>query len=132
MRFCRERHANERNDGNHQNYEHNPLKSCYDHGDHLNPWAVYDDDLDNSSMDHSMGNFELEEGGGGYLTEDDLELYKDEDDDQLDNYGAEDTNGQCSTAVSKLQIRLNDLINRRKAPLVLYDDLPIILANMLN
>jgi hypothetical protein len=74
-------------------------------------------------MDHSRGNFELEEGGGGYLTEDDLELYKDEDDDQLDNYGAEDTNGQCSTAVSKLQIRLNDLINRCKAPLVLYDEI---------
>ena len=77
----------------------------------FNPWAVYDDDLDNSSM---------EEGGGGYLTEDDLELYKDEDDHQLDNYGAEDTNGQCSTAVSKLQIRLNDLINHRKAPLVKF------------
>ena len=120
---CRERHATEWNDGNHQTCEHNPLKSCNDHGDHLNPWAVYDDDLDNSSMDHSTGNFELEEGGGGYLTEDDLELYKDEDDDQLDNYGAEDTNGQCSTAVSKLQIRLNDLINRRKAPLVLYDEI---------
>jgi len=123
LRFCRERHANERNDGIHQNCEHNPLKSCYDHGDHLNPWAVYDDDLDNSSMEHSTCNFELEEGGGGYLTEDDLELYKDEDEDQLANYGAEDTNGQCSTAVSKLQIRLNDLINRHKAPLVLYDEI---------
>jgi hypothetical protein len=132
LRFCRERHANERNDGNHQNYEHYPLKSCYDHGDHLNPWAVYDDYLDSSSMDHSTGNFELEGGGGGYLSlsENDLELYKDEDDDQLDNYGAEDTNGQYSTAVSKLQIQLNDLINRHKAPLA--TSLPIILANMLN
>ena len=70
LQFCRERHANERNDGIHQNCEHNPLKSCYDHGDHLYPWAVYDDDLDNSSMEHSTCNFELEEGGGGYLTED--------------------------------------------------------------
>jgi len=77
LRFCRERHDTEWNDGNHQTCEHNPLKSCYDHCDHLNPWAVYDDDLDNSRM---------EEGGGGYLTEDDLELYKDEDDDQLANY----------------------------------------------
>ncbi len=68
------------------------------------------DDLDNSSM---------EEGGGGYLTE----VYKDEDDNHFAIYGAKDTNGQCSTAVSKLQIRLNDLINHHKAPLVLYDEI---------
>ncbi len=36
--------------------------------------------------------------GGEYLTEDDLGVYEDKD-DQLANYGAEDTNGQCSTAV---------------------------------
>jgi len=73
LRFCRERHATERNDGNHQTCEHNPLKSCYDHGDHLNPWAVYDDDFDNSN-DDDLDNSSMEEGGGGYLTEDDLEL----------------------------------------------------------
>ena len=72
LQFCRERHANERNDGNHQNYEHNPLKSCYDHGDHLNPWAVYDDDLDNSN-DDDLDNSSMEEGGGGYLTEKNLQ-----------------------------------------------------------
>ena len=74
-------------------------------------------------MEHSTCNSELEEGGGGYLTEDDLELYKDKDNNQLANYGAEDTNRQCSTAVSKLQIWLNDLINCHKAPLVLYDEI---------
>ena len=74
-------------------------------------------------MEHSTCNFKLEKGGGGYRTENDLEIYKEEDDDQLANYGAEDTNGQCSTAVFKLQTRLNDLINRRKAPLVLKDEI---------
>ena len=33
-----------------------------------------------------------------------------------------DNDGQCRTAASKLQIRLNDLINRHKAPLQMYDD----------
>jgi len=89
----------------------------------FNPWAVYDDDLDNSSMEHSTCNFEVEEGEGGYLSEDDFEVYKDKDDDQLANYGPEDTNRQCSIAVSKLQIRLNDLINRHKAPLLLYGEI---------
>jgi len=79
----------------------------------LNPWSVYENDSDNSSMEHSTCN----------LTEDDLGLYNNEDDDQLANYGAEDTNGQCSTAVSKLQIRLNDLINHHRAPLLLYDEI---------
>ena len=34
-----------------------------------------------------------------------------------------DKDGKCLTAVSKLQIRLNDLINRHKAPLQMYDDI---------
>ncbi len=85
--------------------------------------AHCDDDLDNSSMEHSTCNFEVEEGEGGYLSEDDFEVYKDKDDDQLANYGPEDTNRQCSIAVSKLQIRLNDLINRHKAPLLLYGEI---------
>jgi hypothetical protein len=36
--------------------------------------------------------------------------------------GDNKTHGQCSTAVSKLQIRLNNVINSHKAPLRLYDD----------
>ena len=51
-----------------------------------------------------------------YLTEDELG-------DQLANCAGEDTKGQCSTAVSKLQIRLNDLINCHNAPLQLYDEI---------
>ena len=34
-----------------------------------------------------------------------------------------DSFGQSSTAISKVQIRLNDLINRHKAPLLLYDEI---------
>ncbi len=51
-----------------------------------------------------------------YLTEDELG-------DQLANCPGEDTNGQCSTAVSKLQIQLNDRINRHKAPLQLHNEI---------
>ena len=51
--YCRERHnASEQNVANHHFVEHNPLKSCYDQGEHLNPFAVYDGEFDNSSMNH--------------------------------------------------------------------------------
>jgi len=43
--------------------------------------------------------------------------------DEFGQNGYDDTNGQCSTALSKLQIRLNDVINRHKAPLLLYDEI---------
>ena len=43
--------------------------------------------------------------------------------DEFGQNGYDDTNGQCSTAISKLQIRLNDVINRHKAPLLLYDEI---------
>jgi hypothetical protein len=112
--FCRERHDSEQNDKNHLLLDHNPLKSCYDQGDHCNPYAVYDNELDNSSIENSTCKGQVDNGGGEYLTEDELG-------DQLNNCAGEDTNGQCSTAVSKLQIQLNDLINCHKAPLQLYD-----------
>ena len=39
--FCKERQTFERSDGNnHLFLGHNPLKSCYDQGEHLNPFAV--------------------------------------------------------------------------------------------
>jgi len=100
--FCRERHASEQNNANHHFLCHNPLKSYYDQGEHLNPFAAYKDEFDNSSIseqeqDDDLGNIN----------------------NKIDEY--EDTNGQCSTAVSKLQIRRNDLINRHNAPLQLYD-----------
>jgi hypothetical protein len=75
----------------------------------------YDDEFDNSSiLDQNSTSREQEDlGGGGNLTEDDLGDVNDEV-DELSNYGYEDTNRQCTTAVSKLQIRLNNLINQHK------------------
>jgi hypothetical protein len=41
--------------------DHNPLKSCYDQGEHLNPWAVYEDEFDELSNSSSK---EQEDVGG--------------------------------------------------------------------
>ena len=60
--FCRERHASEQNDENHLLLGHHPLKSCYNQGDHLNPFAVYDNELDNSSIENSTCNDQVDEG----------------------------------------------------------------------
>ena len=46
---------------NHQQMEHNPLQSCYDHLDHLNPFALYDD-VDQSSGEPSADEYVLDEG----------------------------------------------------------------------
>ena len=105
LEYCRERHASAQNNTNHHFLDHNPLKSCYDQGEHLNPFAVYEDEFDISSITSQNSNCEQEQDdigvGGTNLAED----------ADLANYGYDDTNGQCSTAISKLQIRLNDLIN---------------------
>ena len=108
--YCRERHnASEQNVANHHFVEHNPLKSCYDQGEHLNPFAVYDGEFDNSSISEE----EPDDNFGNTHT----------DFDEFGQNGFHDTKGQCSTALSKLQIRLNDVINRHKAPLLLYDEI---------
>ena len=109
LKYCTERHTSQQDNGNHLFLDHNPLKSCYDQGEHRNPWAVYEDELDELS-------------NGGNLSEDDLGDINDED-NQRDSYQNKDTFGQSSTAISKLQIRLNDLINQHKAPLQLYDEI---------
>ena len=72
--YCRERHnASEQNVANHHFVEHNPLKSCYDQGEHLNPFAVYEDEFDISSITSQNSNFEQEQDnigvGGTDLTE---------------------------------------------------------------
>ena len=113
LRFCCERHGREQDDGNHLLLEHNPLKSCYNQGDHLNPVAVYDE-LDNSRIEHSTYEDCLKEGVWECSTNEDIVVNGNEE-DNLANYGGDNTNGQCSTAFSKLQIRLNDLINCHKA-----------------
>ena len=54
--------------------DHNPLKSCFDQGEHLNPFAVYEDEFDISSITSQNSNFEQEQDnigvGGTDLTED--------------------------------------------------------------
>ena len=61
LKYCTERHASEQDNGNHLMVDHNPLKSCYDQGEHLNPWAVYEDEFDELSNSSSK---EQEDVGG--------------------------------------------------------------------
>jgi len=109
LKYCTERHTNQQDNGDHLFLDHNPLKSCYDQGEHRDPWAVYDNELDELSIEEN-------------LSADDRGDSNDED-NQSDSYQNEDSFGQSSTAISKVQIRLNDLINRHKAPLLLYDEI---------
>ena len=96
--YCRDRHnASKQNDASHQFVDHNPLKSCYDQGEHLNPFAVYDGEFDNSSISEQEQDDYLENVNN--------------DIDEFGHDGYDDTSSQCSTALSKLQIRLNDVIN---------------------
>ena len=119
--FCRQRHAAQQDDGSHILHEHNPIQSSYNQGDHLNPFAVYDD-LDLSMSDDSVDNNSRNNMDNDYSSWDDFNQNGDDDDLQVDVGGDCKTHGQCSTAVSKLQIRLNNVINMHKAPLRLYDD----------
>ena len=90
LKYCTERHTNQQDNGDHLFLDHNPLKSCYDQGEHLNPFAVYDGEFDNSSISEE----EPEEDIGNTYT----------DFDEFGQIGYDNTNGQCSTALSKLQI----------------------------
>jgi hypothetical protein len=127
LQFCRQRHTAIQDDANHLLHEHNPLQSSYNQGDHLNPFAVYDDlDISNSdddSVDNNNGNNMVD---NDYSSAEDFNMngHDDDQDDIPDDVlgGDHKTHGQCSTAVSKLQIRLNNVINTHKAPLRLYDD----------
>ena len=109
LKYCTERHTNQQDNGDHLFLDHNPLKSCYVQGEHRDPWAVYDNELDELSIEEN-------------LSADDRGDSNDED-NQSDSYQNEHSFGQSSTAISKVQIRLNDLINRHKAPLLLYDEI---------
>ena len=64
----------------------------------------------------------MEVEGGGDFTEDDFGSIN-SDDNLLDSYEGENISRPCSTAMSKLQVQLNDLINRHKAPIQLHDDI---------
>ena len=94
--FCRQRHDSQQDNSHHQGLEHNPLQSCYDPIDHQNPFALYDDVDESSSGDPSTDEDVPEEA---------------EDDDCSDYGGKNSTDCQFTTSITKIQIRLNDLIN---------------------
>ena len=78
-------------------HEHNPLQSSYNQGDHLNPFAVYDDvDISNSdddSADNNNGNNIVD---NGYSSAEDFNMNghdDDQDDIPLSNLHREET--QC-------------------------------------
>jgi hypothetical protein len=87
--------------------EHNPLQSCYDQLDHLNPFALYNAE-DESSAEPSADEYFSDEG---------------EEYDVHSNFMSDNMDSQCSTAITKIQVQLNDLIYRHKAPLHLFDDI---------
>ena len=89
----------------HRHFDYHPLRSCTNTD---NPeQTLYDDNSDNGSL---------------IPLETDFSTFFDDNEDQFlhDYY---ETQGQQCTAASKLQIKLNNLINKHKAPIKLYDDI---------
>ena len=74
--------------------------------------------MDESTSEDSNNEDNLNEG-----FPDDYPYLNQDQEDFVIPYGENNANGQYSTAISKLQISLNDLINCHKAPLQLYDDI---------
>ncbi len=102
-KYCTERHTSQQDNGNHLFLDHNPLKSCYDQGEHRNPWAIYEDELDELSNSSSKEQEDVGGGGnltevdfGGNLSEDDLVDINDED-NQHASYKNKDTLGLSSS-----------------------------------
>jgi hypothetical protein len=94
----------------HPHMKHHPLRSSLD----FNNVGCDNNDSDGENSDIS----EM------FLAQEPLKCVDDYDmnaDQFLNEY--ENTQGQQSTAVSKLQIKLNHLINIHKAPIKLYDDI---------
>ena len=113
---CRRRHLPADNDTHHQ-LEHHPLRSfCY-----VNDTSSFNKDGDSegdrndyNNDDSDISDFILAESG---VCSDDYNKV----DQFLNDY--EEAQGKQSTTASKLQIKLNHLINSHKAPLKLYDDI---------
>ena len=86
LRYCRENHARLQNDASHDISKCHPLKSSYDKDDHLNPFNVYDNLEDYSTV----GNQEIDcehNHDGGHL---DLDIFSDEDDINMHDNGSDD------------------------------------------
>ena len=126
-RYCDQNHANLQDDENHIESDYQPLKSCYDNDDHLLPFNVYDD-LDEYSSDdseiiddgRSINGVHIDYQSGD---EDEINMQEENGRDDIDESDQNKNENSYSTAVSKVQIRLNHLINCHKAPLKMYDDI---------
>ena len=96
---------------NQGHYDHNPLKSSYEKYPLNNEFnfASFGGNDELSYTTHSSG---------GTTSEVECDFGSDPASDPFPI----ESQGQYSTAVSKVQIKLNDLINGHKAPLKLYDD----------
>jgi hypothetical protein len=122
IRKCPVKYNGEQDSGEFHEYaHHNPLESCcamdnhdyveYNQIDLLETNAYESDSTSNESrvkMDDE--NFAFTTIYDGY------DLPNENDLNDGDEY-------QVSTAISKLQIKLNQLINKHKAPILLYDDI---------
>ena len=119
MRWCDLKYASLRDDANHIESEYQPLKSCYNNDEHLLPFNLYDhiDEYSSDDSELSDGELSLSED------EDNINMQEDNSGDYHEEMDQNDHVNSNSTAVSKVQIRLNDLINRHKAPLKMYDDI---------
>lgn len=84
LRFCCENHARLQNDPNHNISEHHPLKSSYDKDDHLNPFNVYDNLEDYSSVENQEIDCEHNQDGVH------LDIFSDEDDINIHDKGSDD------------------------------------------
>ena len=88
-------------------------------------YMIYDDLDEYCSIDDQEIDCKCNKDGvplDYFSEEDDINMHDNGSDDD-DILKCHDNDGQCLTAASKLQIRLNDLINRHKAPLQMYDDI---------
>jgi hypothetical protein len=120
--FCDQKHANLHDDANHIDSNYQPLKSSYDNDEHFLPFNMYDDIVENSSDDSEI----VSDGESTSQSdnEDDIRMQEDNSQDNLLSELDQKYNvNTMDTAVSKVQIRLNDLINRHKAPLKKYVDI---------
>ncbi len=129
---CQQKYDNKEH--GHGIFEHNPLKSSYDfckstNDECLNEPIANDQCgklFERKTMDNNEMSFSSPTRNDINKTNDDI------DDQSLDynnfNGNYYDPQSQPSTAVSKVQIKLNNLINNHKASLKLYDNI----VNLLN
>ncbi len=126
LNYCRQRHECEQdNNGNPMFLVHNPLQSCRNVDEHINPFNVYcESDSSDQEGNDNDNNHQLNYSAD-YNSTDGEEFVTNEitDNDPFLSNDNENITSKSFTAISKLQKRMNDLINHHKAPIKLYDDM---------